>query len=1065
MVKISRPRPKDIYLRRRLFKQLDRMRRFPVTWVSAPAGSGKTTLISSYIEHRKIPCLWYQLDQGDADLATFFYYLGQAAKKAAPRKRKPLPLLTPEYSLGIPTFTLRYFEELCSRFKAPFLFVFDNYQEVPPESALHEVMANALSHIPEGMNVLVMSRNDPPAALVRLKANGYLCLLAWQEVRLAEEEARAIMVQRAGDLCSQEMLGHFYSLSDGWAAGLVLLAETIKRKKTAFCFREKQTFEEIFAYFSEEIFARLDQKTQVFLLTTALLPKMSVAMAEELTADSGSGDLLHAMNRNNYFTSEHIFSQETFYEYHPLYRDFLLSQAQKTFPDQTMNELRRRAALILEKGNQTESAIALLKEIADWAGMMALVLSHAADMIKQGRHRPLQEWLDSLPAEIMQSNPHLLFWKGMSLLYFTPLTAKPFFEQAFDRFQTANDTLGAILAGSGVMHAITLGYDDFKPLDHWYIVLNDLAAKIETFPNPEIEALLVVAMVMALTYREIVHPDAETWKQRAINLAETPDTIHLKIQAVNYLYWHQLLTRGKSALSLLQLLQRLTESHDAQPIALIILQISKVHYFVFLGSNSELIQEVERSLELSIKTGLHLNDMWFYAHAATSFLDCLDHRGAQLWFEKIAPMLEIWPNWLRNLYYLQLMRAALIQGDLPQALKHSEQALIFAVKAGNKYGLACTQLVLAQVFHKMGKEEESLRCLDQARSYALQADNYSHLTIVLLFEAQFSFDKGDEPKGLSLLGQALALARESGYLFTFLDDPMVTLAMCAKALEAGIEVEYAQEIIRKRGLFFDKPPVHIENWPWQVKIYTLGRFGIIQEKKVAQSSRKAQQRPLLLLKALIALGGREIEEEWITNLLWPEADGDMAHQSFESTLHRLRKLLGSPEILQFSAGRLTLDNRLCWVDAWAFEHLLGQAEHLHAQAEKIRAKEVMHKAVNLYRGAFLSGERVEPWMISPSERLRNKYFKATAWLGRMLEAEDRFLEAVKHYEQMLELDDCREETFQRLMTCHARLGQISEALAVYQRCSKTLSSVLGIVPSAETEAIRASLLHLSHKKS
>jgi DNA-binding SARP family transcriptional activator len=216
---------------------------------------------------------------------------------------------------------------------------------------------------------------------------------------------------------------------------------------------------------------------------------------------------------------------------------------------------------------------------------------------------------------------------------------------------------------------------------------------------------------------------------------------------------------------------------------------------------------------------------------------------------------------------------------------------------------------------------------------------------------------------------------------------------------------------------------------------------------------------------LIALGGREIEEEQITSLVWPDADGDMAHQSFETTLHRLRKLLGCPEVLVFKEGRLSLDNRLCWVDAWAFEHLLGQAEHLHAQAEKIRAKEVMHKAVNLYRGAFLSGERVEPWMISPSERLRNKYFKATAWLGRMLEAEDRFLEAVKHYEQMLELDDCREETFQRLMTCHARLGQISEALAVYQRCSKTLSSVLGIVPSAETEAIRASLLHLSHKKS
>ncbi|RPI76585.1 MAG: AAA family ATPase, partial [Desulfobacteraceae bacterium] len=119
MVKISRPTPKDAYLRQRLFKQLDRMRSFAVTWVSAPAGSGKTTLVSSYIEHRKIPCLWYQLDQGDGDLATFFYYLGQAAKKAAPRKRKPLPMLTPEYLQGLHIFALRYFEELCARVKPP----------------------------------------------------------------------------------------------------------------------------------------------------------------------------------------------------------------------------------------------------------------------------------------------------------------------------------------------------------------------------------------------------------------------------------------------------------------------------------------------------------------------------------------------------------------------------------------------------------------------------------------------------------------------------------------------------------------------------------------------------------------------------------------------------------------------------------------------------------------------------------------------------------------------------------------------------------------------------------
>ncbi len=86
MGKVTRPILKGIFPRKRLFSMLDGMRERPIIWISGPAGSGKTTLVSSYFEARKLPCLWYQMDEGDADLATFFYYLGQAAKKMPPRK-------------------------------------------------------------------------------------------------------------------------------------------------------------------------------------------------------------------------------------------------------------------------------------------------------------------------------------------------------------------------------------------------------------------------------------------------------------------------------------------------------------------------------------------------------------------------------------------------------------------------------------------------------------------------------------------------------------------------------------------------------------------------------------------------------------------------------------------------------------------------------------------------------------------------------------------------------------------------------------------------------------------
>ena len=106
MNKGARPIITKVFPRKRLFALLDRLRKQPVIWIAGPPGSGKTTLIGSYLEVRKIPCLWYQIDAGDKDPATFFYNLSLAAGRAVPRKRKPFPLLTPEYQIS--TFTQRY---------------------------------------------------------------------------------------------------------------------------------------------------------------------------------------------------------------------------------------------------------------------------------------------------------------------------------------------------------------------------------------------------------------------------------------------------------------------------------------------------------------------------------------------------------------------------------------------------------------------------------------------------------------------------------------------------------------------------------------------------------------------------------------------------------------------------------------------------------------------------------------------------------------------------------------------------------------------------------------------
>jgi LuxR family maltose regulon positive regulatory protein len=1086
ITKITRPRISDVLERSRLFHLLDLKRKAPITWISGPGGSGKTTLVASYLDARKLPCLWYRLDDGDGDIATFFYYMGLAAGKAAPRSKKPLPLLTPEYLLGIPAFTRRYFEELFLRLSlspsssslgrklaAPsalrpprpgFILVFDNYQDVPETSPFHEMIKHGLSNIPEDINVIVLSRSAPPLQMSDLSAKSSMETLDWEDLRFTAGESRA-MLQIRNRKIPQAALHKIYEKMQGWAAGLVLMTGG---PKTAPDMAQPQgdfSRGNIFAYFAGEIVNNLDNETRDFLLTSSFLPDMTVHNAEVIAGNKRAGQILARLSRDNFFIEKHG-TTEVHFQYHPLFREYLLNRSREIYPQDHLMGIMQCAAALLETSGRIEDAAELYRLSEDWDKLVPFILSKAAVLMSQGRIRILVQWLKALPPDRREREPWLRYWTAVCRMPFDLNEGKELFTRAFSAFRDRNDTAGIYLAWSGVVESLIHELGDLRQLDPWISILDDLE-RAYPFPNPGIEARVSASLFFALALRQPHHPKLPAVKERALAIVKGKEDSSLKITTAFYLLSFDIWTGDfVEAEHVVEIMRRIADSTKGlSPLADILVSMSDGWLSRASGSLRDSYETVLKGLDKANDSGVHMWDHMLLVMGIGACIDRNDNTCAESMIEKFRRTADRARPFDRYYYHRQLAKRLVLAKQLSAAAIHFQEAHSIAVSMGLWYAEAISHCTLSLVLRSAGKKEQAQDHLAESYRIARGVKSGFLEFICLLTESSYSFEDSNQERGTALLKDALALGREKGYVFSFEWPPVpLVYGLCLKALESGIEVEQVKKIIRTYNFVPDDPPLHLDNWPWPIKIFTLGGFKLLVDDKPVEFSGKVQKKPLDLLKALIAFGSTDVGEEKITDALWPEAAGDLAHKSFEMALQRLRKLIGRDNAVLLRNGQVSLDNRQCWVDIRAFETALlsadagmpGENEYA-SRNPKAEILQRLEKALQTYRGHFLPADTRHPWSAVTRERLRSKFLRLVTKAGEQYEQDGEWKSAVDCFERGLEKDPACEEFYQHLMICHDKLGNRAEAAKTFLRCRSALRHALGIDPSQHTQDIYASL--------
>jgi len=948
---------------------------WPVTsyWISGPGGSGKTTLVASYLKKANIPSAWYQVDALDADPATFFYYFSQSLGFLSDSSA-PLPPFAPEYLPNIDTFALRYFEHAFHHLPPNTWIIIDNFQDAPAGSALERILALAVRQVPSHITLVIISRNNPPPAMTRFLANRTMTLIHWNHLSFTRSELKDFLVHAGQSMVTAELIDHLHQLTEGWIAGVILWMLHQGKKSDINGAPADRTRESIFEYFAAEILEKLSAHECAFFLATAFLSDMTAKTVEALT-EKPAGDLLERLHRNNCFL-ERRDSSVPVYQYHPLFRSFLLSRAGSFFEEKELLNIKHRAAEILAGQSLFEDAIRLFAEIKIFQGVETIILNQAPHLIAQGRHAVLADWLGLLPEERMAANPYLLYWESLALLSTNPLQSGTWCARAYTLFTQQGDLFGRIMSWSLAVNIPFIVRNSFANLDQWITEGDLLATMLPSDNGPDLVARLASGMLMALLQRNPSRDDFEQWQMRCEALLDQCSDPLVIVDLFKNLCWsYTWMGMLRKGLQLENRLRVLCADDRFSPMHRIILHHALAISCITRGEQQESSQMVNKALALGEETGVHVFDFLLLANWCCILLGTGQVDQMPVFLDKMRAALSPFSKLDQGQYHCLSAWYLLQAGQTTQAKREVEIATDFVDFCGCSIPIALVRVVHAQVHLEQGDPVAAGALLEMIRQDTRCRRSAGIQWIIDLASADWAYAQNRSAEAEQYCRSAFAHARQEGIGMIYGLSNRRLGAVCAKALEADIEPETVKELIKRWHLKPAASESVSEHWPWPIRILTLGQFSIHCDGVLLALSAKTPRKPLELLTLLIAAGKNGLPREKLADRLWPAADGDMAAQSLATTLHRLRRLFKYRDAILYTGDQLALNRDLVWIDNWHFQWLALEIETTMDRTHRIR---LIEKALAIYAGPLVTGNDHLSLVVGSAQQLHRRWLQVLA---------------------------------------------------------------------------------------